>query len=82
MSMSLYLDGNQIGAFNPSDPHWWITTFNPSHQNITSDRISATFTVNFSGSVSKFSSFRNTETIAVSGFWTFDTQNNTAILRF
>ena len=43
MSMTLNYDGNQIASYNPSDPLWWITSFNPAYQNVNANDLSASF---------------------------------------
>ena len=50
MSMTLKDNkGNLIASYNPSDPQWWITSFNPAFQNMKAENLRASFTVDFSG---------------------------------
>jgi hypothetical protein len=80
MSMTLTYDGEPIGSYNPSDPHWWITIFNPAHKRIDVDKLSATFIVDFSSNTRMFNNFRDTPNIAEDRRWSFNTSNHTAQL--
>jgi len=42
--MKLYLNGEQIASYNPSDLQWWITSFCPAYQNIDAANLSVLFT--------------------------------------
>jgi hypothetical protein len=84
MSMTLSLNGTQIGSYSPSDPHWWITTFNPAHQRVNAANITATYTIDFSGNVGMFDSFYNKFGIGDDRDtrWSFNTKNYMATLTF
>ena len=49
--------GNTIADYNPSAKEWWITSFNPSYQNIKANTLTATFTMDFTGKDSLYNAF-------------------------
>lgn len=67
--------------YNPSEPQWWITGFDPSYKNVKADDLTATFTVDFSGNKDMFDSFYKYWGDANSP-WTFDPKKYTATYSF
>lgn len=82
MSMSLSYQGNVIATYNPSDPQWWITSFNPDYKNVDASNLSVSFTVNFSGNTGMFDDFYNEWSGKSNTPWTFDKKNYTATLNY
>ncbi|MDF2531106.1 MAG: repeat-associated core domain protein, partial [Clostridia bacterium] len=75
--------GNPIASYNPSEPQWWITAFNPDKQNVNAGDLRVTYTVDFSGNKENegmFDAFY--KAFKKNSMWTFDTKNNTATLNF
>lgn len=52
MKMSMHLTdhntGETIADYSPEEYQWWITAFNPQHQNVQSSDLDVTFTFDFS----------------------------------
>jgi RHS repeat-associated protein len=61
MTMTMYYMGAQIAYHIPTDPQWWITSFNPAYQNVNAGNLGATFIVDFSMNPSKFYAFINSD---------------------
>ena len=40
--------GEVIADYSPEEYQWWITAFNPQHQNVQSSDLDVTFTFDFS----------------------------------
>jgi RHS repeat-associated protein len=83
MSMTLKDNkGNLLASYSPSDPQWWITSFNPSDKNVNANNLQVSFTVNFSGNKDIFDAFYKTWGNQKDTPWTFDKKNYTATLNF
>jgi len=83
MPMSMTLEsirGTPIASYNPSEPHWWITSFNPAFQRVNNSDLKASFTLYFENDKELFKSFflEYGENVR----WTFDEQKYTATLIF
>ena len=82
MTMTLSDDNeNLIASYNPSEPQWWITSFNPYYQGVCADNLRATFTVDFSGNTSMFDTFYE-QWYGQDERLTFDPKKCTATLSF
>ncbi len=60
MPMTLTLEdnnGNLISDYSAN--HWWITSFNPAYKDVDANKLSATYTVDFSSNKDMFNSFSN-----------------------
>jgi len=81
MSMTLSYNGNPIASYNPSELHWWITSFNPAYagHNIKPSDLKTSFTVDFSTNTGMFNSFYKYWGNDSSP-WTFNRNNYTATL--
>ena len=60
MSMKLYYKNNCIINYHPSQPQWWLTGFNPKHQNVNASKLRVKFVVHFDNHKNIFKSFYNT----------------------
>ena len=69
MTMTMYYMGAQIAFHNPTDPQWWITSFNPAYMNVNAGNLSATFIVDFSANPSKYYAFTNSDDFIASDDW-------------
>ena len=78
MTMTLAYDNTTIIEY--SDTTWWITGFNPNYTNVTADRLTVTFTVDFSAYPALFQGFSNSK--SNNAGWTFDSQNYIAIFSY
>ena len=56
MSMSLALNGGNIATW--SARYWWLTSFNPSYQNVNATDLTVTFSVTFD-SAQMYFDFKN-----------------------
>lgn len=70
MSMSLELKGETIATW--SERHWWLTSFNPSYQNVNAADLTVTFSVTFD-SIQMYNDFKES-----TGKWSFDDTSYTA----
>nr|WP_314466497.1 RHS repeat-associated core domain-containing protein [uncultured Clostridium sp.] len=82
MTMALSLNGKQIATYNPSEPQWWITSFNPNYKNVDANNLKVSFTVNFSGNTGMFDAFYKQYAGQKNSPWTFDKKNHTVTLNF
>jgi len=82
MTMTLSLNGKQIATYNPSEPQWWITLFNPNYKNVDANNLTVSYTVNFSGNTGMFDAFYKQYAGQKNSPWTFDKKNYTATLKF
>lgn len=83
MSMTLKdNNGNLIASYSPSEPQWWITSFNPAFQNMKAENLRASFIIDFSTNIGMFNSLRNTPAIAQDNRWIFNMNNYTVMLNF
>lgn len=82
MSMSLSYQGNAIATYNPSDPQWWITSFNPNYKNVDASDLSVSFNVDFSRNTGMFDAFYNEWSGRRNTPWSFDKNNYTAMLNY
>ena len=48
MELSLTYKGDELYHYTPDEKQWWITGFDPSHQNVQKDEVTATVTLDFS----------------------------------
>ncbi|WP_081741712.1 DUF4474 domain-containing protein [Ruminiclostridium josui] len=77
--------GNLIASYNPSEPQWWITAFNPYKQDVNARDLRVTYTVDFSGNKENkgmFDAFYKQYAGQKNSPWTFDKKNYTAMLNF
>ena len=74
-------NGNLIASYNPSEPQWWITSFNPDYQGVSADSLNATFTVDFLGNTDMYDAFYK-QWYGQDDRWTFDSKSYTATLGF
>lgn len=70
MSMSLALNGGNIATW--SARHWWLTSFNPSYQNVNATDLTVTFSVTFD-SAQMYFDFKNS-----TDEWNYDDGTYTA----
>ena len=78
MTMSLNYNGKEIA--NYSEEHWWITSFNPYHQNVNANDLSVKYTIDFKGNETMYDDFIGTRAIKNDSRWSFD--NYKATLKF
>ncbi|WP_124068215.1 RHS repeat-associated core domain-containing protein [Clostridium sp. E02] len=82
MSMLLSYKGNVIATYNPSDPQWWITSFNPNYKNVDASDLSVSFTVDFSEHENMYVAFRDKWKYEKNTPWKFDKKNPVAKLNY
>ncbi|MBE7024223.1 MAG: DUF4474 domain-containing protein [Clostridia bacterium] len=61
--MALNLRHNTYGTvvnYYATEPHWWITGFNPQYQTVQADDMTAVYTVDFSANPQMLQSFKDT----------------------
>jgi hypothetical protein len=81
MTMTLVdSDRKPVANYNPQDPQWWITSFNPFRPNVDATDLMAMYIVDFSGSKGMFDALRNQKNS--SDYWIFDPDSYTAMLHF
>ena len=85
MTMTMILmdaKGNIFASYNPQDPQWWITTFDPSHQNVAASSLIASFTVTFTD-VGLFNDFVDSKAFKDDKRWSISPDDKyTLILKF
>ena len=59
MELSLTYKGDELYHYTPDEKQWWITGFDPSHQNVQKDEVTATVTLNFADNKSAWEQFRS-----------------------
>ena len=59
MSMTLKYRNKVIATYTPKSKQWWITCFNPYHQDAKAHQISVTFNIYFSSNKKLFKAFYN-----------------------
>ena len=75
MPMTLTLKdkkGNIIAKYNPDNPQWWITAFNPNKQDVEADDLIVTYTIDFTKDKTMFNDFKNALDIRYDRRWSFD----------
>ena len=77
----LSLNGKTIATYKPTEPQWWITSFNPSYQEIYVCHLTATFTVDFSDNTDMYEAFSEADEERKYP-WTFNDTKHTATLVF
>ena len=82
MSMLLSYKGNVIATYNPSDPQWWITSFNPKYKNVDASDLSVSFTVDFSEHENMYVAFRDKWKYEENTPWKFNEKNFVATLNY
>jgi hypothetical protein len=81
MSMTLADNqGNPIASYDPQDPQWWITSFNPGFQDMKAENLRASYTIDFSGNTAMFDSFY--KEIDGNAQWKFNPEKYTATFSF
>ena len=73
--------GNLISSYNPSEPQWWISAWDPYKQDVNPKDLMATFTVNFSGNKGMFDAFYK-QKYGQTNRLTFDKKNYTVTIKF
>lgn len=84
LPMTLTLNDNNVSLidyYNPSEPQWWITAFNPYRQNVNAGDLRVTYTIDFSGNKGMFDAFYK-QWYGQDALLTFDEENYTATLNF
>lgn len=78
MTLSLYdkRTGQKIFDYNPDDPQWWITGFNPKYQNWNADDLEVHGSIDFSAEPEMWETFFN-KYEGTEG-WCFDEENMVA----
>jgi RHS repeat-associated protein len=88
LPMTLVLKDNDekiVATYNPADPQWWITAFNPYRQGVKAENLTAMFTVDFSRSLENkemFTALYKQWLILSNDLWVFNRCNYTAIASF
>jgi hypothetical protein len=85
MPMTLRLEdseGTQLFDWAPEEKNWWITGFDPQHQGVYAENLTATYTIDFSGNKGMFDAFYEKWGQRQNTPWTFDKQNYKAKLTF
>ena len=79
LKMSLSLkekdSNNQLFNYAPSEYQWWITGFDPSHQNAQANNLQSTVTIDFSDNVGMWYTFKK----AWGNVWKFDDMKATLV---
>ena len=76
MTLSLYNKntGEKIFEYNPADPQWWITGFNPKYQDVNEDDLEVRGSIDFSENEELWNAFCTDEMKKKRG-WCFDEEN-------
>ena len=72
LTMTMTLNDNKenpIASYSPSDPQWWITSFNPYYQKMETCNLSVSFTVNFSGNIGMYDAFIKSDIFKYNKRW-------------
>jgi hypothetical protein len=83
LSMTLRLAdtrGKQIFYYAPDQEQWWITGFDPQHQNMQASDLRATVTIDFTGRPDLWNGFTSTQLARRDNQWVFDPSSMTARL--
>jgi hypothetical protein len=74
--------GNILASYRPTEPQWWITSFNPYFPAMQACDLSVSFTVDFSEKPGMYDAFRKKWGNEDDTPWTFDPENPIATLNF
>ena len=83
MTLSLYdkNTGEKIFEYNPGDPQWWITGFNPKYQDMNENDLEVRGSIDFSQNSELWKAFYNQDMIESEG-WCFDEENKVAYYKW
>lgn len=82
MTLSLYdkESGKPIFNYNPEDPQWWITGFNPKYQDVNYEDLEVRGSIDFSENPQFWEAFKENN-IGEEG-WCFDEENHVAYYKW
>ena len=76
-------NGNLIANYSPTDPQWWITSFNPYYQKMQACDLRVTYTVDFSSNTGMYNAFIKSSSFKYDKRWSISTEEKyTVVLKF